>query len=127
MKYPYLPYAWTQKGPPIRQYALICSMLDFINPDKNVLVYVWFLKNIKKRKKMLKENGFFIFGFTIRKKKTNVINIGIYIRTFFFSWKICSFLMDTTCFKGCVLYLKDITSSKGCVWCLKAQPFKGCV
>ena len=57
------------KGPPIRQYALICSMLDFINPDKNVLVYVWFLKNIKKRKKILKENGFLIFGFTIRKKK----------------------------------------------------------
>ena len=57
--------------------------------------------------------------------------VGIYIGKwklrFFFFKKICCFLIDTTCFKGCVLYLKDTSSSKGRVWCLKAQPIKGCV
>ena len=45
----------------------------------------------------------------------NQLIVGIYIGEwklglffFFFPWKTCYFLIDTTCFKEYVLYLKDI-------------------
>ena len=45
--------------------------------------------------------------------------VGIYIGElklrFFFSHKTCCFLIDITCFKGCVLYLKDILFQMMCL------------
>ena len=47
-------------------------------------------------------------------------NVGIYMG----EWKLG---LDTTCFKGCVLYLKDTTSYKGCVWCFKTTLQRMCI
>ena len=41
-------------------------------PNK-LLGYVWFLKSILERKKMLKENYFLMLGFTIKNSKENEI------------------------------------------------------
>ena len=43
----------------------------------NSIGYVWFPKNIKKRKKNVKENDFFMFGYPMKniKKKSNIIKI----------------------------------------------------
>ena len=51
-----------------------------------------------------------------RKKVVFALYVGIFIKDIiFFPLKTCYFLINTTYFKECILYLKDETYSKGCV------------
>ena len=46
--------------------------------------YIWFLESTKERKKNAKENGFLIFGFTMKNlKKKKLIIIGLCILNLF--------------------------------------------